>query len=134
MLAELFPRLTFVLYDDHFEIESIPDRIVLNLEYLTTKEQVFQCREVDRALPMLFISDIRTSETGKRPTRSNIENDNILQMELVKALQPTASMFKFRTPYVNHCDYKKGFIFLYFFFIFMFSPLCFWFYFRVVVM
>eukprot|EP01118_Nematostelium_gracile_P017408 TRINITY_DN7420_c0_g1_i6.p1 TRINITY_DN7420_c0_g1~~TRINITY_DN7420_c0_g1_i6.p1 ORF type:complete len:314 (+),score=58.11 TRINITY_DN7420_c0_g1_i6:290-1231(+) len=112
-LAELFPDLSFHLYDPApFKIEP------------TKKIQIFQqffteeiCKEfVTTGQLVLFISDIRTADPSimqEDEVERCINRDMEMQQAWVKSLNPIASMLKFRLPWKDgNTDYLKGDIYL----------------------
>lgn len=104
ILAQLFPQITFHLYDTQSAAPSLRERsnIQIYQRYFTDAEVA-----VYKDVPSLFfISDIRSLQYQQggayKATLANEErawNDMRLQEGWVKALRPVWSLLKFRLPY-----------------------------------
>lgn len=105
LLSELFPDITFHLYDPlHFNI--IPsDKVLIYNKY-------FSLEDANEHKDWLFISDIREAE-HKQPTEEEVSSDMKLQGDIIKMVKPRASMVKFRLPFKEgKTPYFKGKIYL----------------------
>ena len=100
---ELFPKLTFVLFDPH-PFAFVPDKEKKNIllrQEMFTDECVKEFQSTNRTL--LFISDIRTTCFEKEdPSRDKDVRMNMdAQMKWYLALQPKRALLKFRFPYAK---------------------------------
>jgi hypothetical protein len=85
LLTILFPDITFHLYDKKkFNIQETKNVKIFN--------QFFLEEDVKPIKNCLFVSDIRT----ENPSEEIIEDDMELQKNIVKKMQPLASLLKFR--------------------------------------
>lgn len=88
-LSKLFPRLTFHLYDDHFNIKETSN-IKIFKRFFTDKDARYYS-----TYPHLFISDIRRDATDNE----SVWQDMIYQQRLVKLAKPKMANLKFRSPF-----------------------------------
>jgi Poly A polymerase regulatory subunit len=107
-LVKLFPEIEFHLYDKSSFSANIVDKVDRNImagirvykSYLTAELAHRKYRNESRRV--LYISDIRTNsndEEDGRPTEEDICRDNTLSKDIALAMNPYASMLKFRLPY-----------------------------------
>jgi hypothetical protein len=99
MFARLFPNNSFILYDPakfNDMLYSIPNITIVNKLFLQEDFDSFKDKK-----DLLFISDIRTQNSGNLPKESDIILDMQLQKDFVTSLRPKASMLKFRPPFFD---------------------------------
>lgn len=97
LLAKLFPRVVFHLYDPkHFTI-SPSNQLIIHRELFTDLSAQELARSLDRCL---FISDVRRIvKTNPLARQELIIEDLRAQERWAKILQPDASLLKFVMPY-----------------------------------
>ena len=114
-LNELFPNVSFVLYDGgRFDMRLKQYQKVFKVHegkdgFFTTDV----CKEIkDKYKNLVFVCDIRLGSNNAAKFQEGVARDMELQKEWVKILQPTLSLLKFRLPYtMKHGDklkYIKG--------------------------
>lgn len=121
IIAELFPKLTFDLYDlrkFHIDNKWIKSgQITLFHEYFTDTHAQAYAETNER---ILFICDMRDLEMGKYKSAEQIaESDLIvmedmqLQMKWCQMIKPAKAYLKFRLPYeIPKIEYLSGTIYL----------------------
>ncbi len=87
LLAEMFPYLRFVLFDDARFLIEASERVEIHNER-------FYVRDAKKYRGHTLISDIRSSIDDQ-----SVRRDNELQKEIVYAMQPFAASLKFRMPF-----------------------------------
>jgi hypothetical protein len=114
-LSELFPHVTFVLYDGaRFDPRVKQYQKVFKVHegkdgFFTTDV----CNEIkDKYNNLVFVCDIRLGSNNANKFQEGVARDMELQKQWVKILQPKISLLKFRLPYtMKHGDklkYIKG--------------------------
>lgn len=113
-LADLFPNITFHLYDPLPYQGQHHDRIVVYQQYFTL-EDCTQYVSEDNGRKVLFISDIRgnVNELTDENAKEIIIDANMkLQQDFVLKIQPISSLLKFRLPglsdHTKHYEYLDG--------------------------
>jgi hypothetical protein len=95
LLAQLFPRVRFELYDPR-------EFTVKNSKMIKTTVGFF-ADETARGYAgrddVLFISDIRVGTEGRHPNEAEVAKDMAMQMGWVRIMNPRAAMLKFRPAY-----------------------------------
>jgi hypothetical protein len=104
-LSEMFPSLTFHLYDP--TPFSIPQthRVKIHVQLFlakTAKKVANYYRKRYPGKKLLFISDIRR----RPPTEKMVEGDMVMQREWVEIMKPDCWMLKFRLPWTDHSKYE----------------------------
>lgn len=104
LLAELFPKWKFILYDPRDMLPALSnyDNIEIHNKFFTDDD----CKRFKKdANRVLFVSDVRdqTFTTYENDTKREhlVFNDMLMQMDWVKLIKPLASSLKFRLPYNN---------------------------------
>lgn len=97
-VARRFPRHAFHLYD--------PARIYTEGPNVTVYRQLFTDEDAQhwRGRPVLFVSDIRTPETGadnQASFEAKVQENMRDQGRWVRTMRPAAAMLKFRLPYAG---------------------------------
>jgi len=109
ILSELFPNITFHLYDPRkFRIKST-DKIFIYNQYFTNKDASYWKDQQKINNNIFFISDIRTADYRTMSPEINEEtiiSDNRLQEKWVKIIKPVAAFCKYRPPYPITAKYK----------------------------
>jgi hypothetical protein len=120
LLAKLFPKLKFILYDPRdFSIKAT-EQIQIHQKFFTEEEAK---KYVSMANDMLFMSDIRNLDIAKVRTDlpkldKLLMSDQNKQKEWVQIIRPKRALLKFRLPYgKGKTKYLGGKIYLQ-----MFSP------------
>lgn len=117
ILAEMFPKLHFILVDPRKFNKDLIDisNITLISGYLN-KESAKEIKQKNKNKKILLISDIRTGvDVGKTdfPTDEEVYADMKLQQSFYELLDPEWSMFKFRLPWKSKTmSYMEGKIYL----------------------
>ena len=97
-LSQLFPLLTFHLYDPQpFHIQST-EKIFIHQQLFTLS----QANQWSGRLNVYFISDIRTADAEKQKLEDHeqtIIKDMQLQASWYKTIKPVQALLKFRLPY-----------------------------------
>ena len=113
VLAKMFPSLKFHLFDTgEFNAE------LYNIPNITIYKRYFEQDDVEewKTKKCLFISDIRTltydsSKTNIKDMKVNedtVWSDMNLQKRWVEEIKPLYSLLKFRLPYAEDFELKKG--------------------------
>lgn len=113
VLAKMFPKLHFHLFDSgNFNAE------LYNISNITINKRYFEKADVEewKSKKCLFISDIRTltydsSKTNVEDMKENedtVWSDMNLQRKWVEEIKPLYSLLKFRLPYAEDFELKKG--------------------------
>lgn len=114
-LAELFPKLTFDLWDPRkFEVEQKSNIKVYN--HFFTNESAINYSQ--QKLNILLMCDIRTLEIGKYKKQIEkmdeiVEDDMTMQARWANIIKPKQAYLKFRLPYgIKNFKYLTGTIYL----------------------
>jgi len=109
LLAKLFPRHTFYLYDPaKFGIRSTSN--IRIYQECFTDEIATQLSET--LLDILFICDIRRPDDDPHKFEENVLEDMNMQMRWTQIMRPMKSMLKFRFPYhLTEIEYLEGRLF-----------------------
>jgi len=100
-LSNLFPTMTFHLYDPRCFYIKESSRIHIYQQYFTDKEAIQWSKRND----VLFMSDIRTANYLEMTDLDNelaIINDMKLQESWYNLMAPISALLKFRLPYSDH--------------------------------
>lgn len=99
-ISKMFPKMKFILYDDHFDdiLKKRPNvEIHTKLFFIENAEQY-----VKDGKNILFLSDIRTNLIVKdEPTEFDIYNNSLLQLSWIIKIKPLMSHLKFRCLFVD---------------------------------
>jgi hypothetical protein len=104
-LVKLFPNVEFHLYDTVQLSSRLYDKVTnrpmkgirVHKKYLDAE---IASRYKNFKGRVLYISDIRTRyENMGKPTDDNISQDNILNVDIIRSMNPYAAMVKFRLPF-----------------------------------
>lgn len=105
LIATLLPTVEFVLYDPrsfNADVFTCKNVSVFKQLFLDKDCEIFRGSKVmETCENLLFISDIRTWESGTIPTEENVETDMSLQRRILESIKPDHSYLKFRLPYVT---------------------------------
>lgn len=119
-LCYLFPQVHFVLVDPRpfcprLRSSSCPQNVSLRQELMTSDivtEFTTALNSSDSSSVLLFISDIRSADwqalNSHAAMDEEVARDMTLQQAWHLALQPTASMLKFRLPWSAGCSQYLG--------------------------
>lgn len=107
-LADLFPDMSFDLYDSRQFVVEATDKITLYNRYFTDQDAKGYIGQ-----DVLFICDIRQLEFGTYRSSGAMEmmdaivtEDMRMQETWVRIIKPTASLLKFRLPYEQGVQFQ----------------------------
>jgi cap2 methyltransferase len=95
LLAQLFPRLRFELYDPREFTVKKSKAIKTTVGFFTDET----ARKYAGRDDVLFVSDIRVGTEGRHPNEAEVAKDMEMQMDWVRIMNPRAAMLKFRPAY-----------------------------------
>lgn len=110
ILAELFPEITFELYDPNDFYCEDTAQITTHVQFFTNKDATYWKELTEESdMYLAFCSDIRSDPA----TDENIAKNMAQQLAWWKIMQPDLSMFKFRLPWNDgKSEYPEGDIYI----------------------
>lgn len=116
ILLDMFPSVIFHLYDNGTYSSNLFDKVSNNprkgLEVYERYLDADTARAYRHKGNILLISDIRTNTNKSRdakPTDEDVSRDNATNVAITKAMDPEASLLKFRLPYSpGHTAHLEG--------------------------
>lgn len=94
-ISKMFPKIKFILYDDHFDdiLKKRPN-VEIHKKLFFMEDAEHYVKDGDNTL---FISDIRTNFIDKNePTEFDIYNNSLMQLSWIMKIKPLLSQLKFR--------------------------------------
>lgn len=111
-ILKFFSRYNFEV---HLYDTASHDKRLEDLQYVTIHRQLFQDEDIAKwkdVNNLIFISDIRSVDSGQEPSLGNIIFDNNLQTKCVLELKPIHSFLKLRYPFPDQVDKDFSFTIL----------------------